>query len=269
MVILLSVCLGEVAMAQITKPGYLSRWTTFNTETASEKPAAVVVDLGLQRIAPATGYVYQASVLLRFQKPDETGLQELKNPETFWQIEDKLTTTLSRAGGLYYAMVTAEGNRDYYFYLADTTNFKKTVKDVMAAFPGYVFQTQLELDPYWFNYFGVYPDEYTEQIQYNSLKMEELAAAGDSLAAPRTVEHFANFRTERDRDDFEKEVSLLGFKIVGKGENDGELKYGIIITKKHAVDRENIEAESLRLIDISMKNAGYYDGWETEPVSKK
>ncbi|CAN5291994.1 hypothetical protein BH09BAC1_BH09BAC1_27140 [soil metagenome] len=139
----------------------------------------------------------------------------------------------------------------------------------MTSFPGYVYQTTIELDPYWFNYFAVFPDDYTSQIQYNQQKTEELLAAGDSLQLPRLVDHFANFMTERDRDAFEREVGALGFTIKGKGENDGELKYGILITKKHALDRETIEPISLQLIDISAKNAGYYDGWESETVVKK
>jgi hypothetical protein len=267
---LLGLMATTTTYAQVpTKPGYLSRWTSFTTETAEGNPAAVVVDMGLQSVAPAEGYLYQGSFLIRFLKPDSTGLEELKNPEVLWQIEDKLSTSIGRTGGLYFAMVTAEGYRDYYFYLTDTIAFKQICKTIMTDFPTYIHQTQVELDPYWFNYFGVFPDEYTLQIQYNEQKMEELLASGDSLTTPRMVEHFSNFRTERDRDSFEKEVGWLGYHILGKGENDGELKYGIIITKKHAVDRENVEPISLQLIDITMKHAGYYDGWECEPLVPK
>ncbi len=249
-----------------TKPGYLSNWTTFTTITMSDAPAAVVVDLGLATISPVAGYPYQCSFIIKLKQPDSTGINELKDPQTLWQLEDKLTTTINRGGGIYYGMVTAEGWRDYYFFLPDSAGFRATCKQVMAAFPGYIFNTQVEQDPYWFNYYGIFPDEYTQQIQYNEMKLEELWNAGDSLTKPRYVEHFANFPSIRDRDEFEKDVIRYGFTVIGKGENEGDLPYGILFSRKHAVDKENIEVVTLQLVDLAMKNGGYYDGWECEAV---
>lgn len=270
LVLLLSMaCLMDAAAQTVVKPAYISKWSSFNTTTMNDKTATVVVDLGLHPVVPAAGYIYQCSFLVKFKQADTSGLTELVDPEILWQIEEKLTTTITRGGGVYYAMVTAEGWRDYYFYLPDSTGFKKTCKSVMTSFPSYSFNTQIEVDPYWFNYYNVFPDEYTLQIQYNESKLEELWDAGDSLILPRVVEHFANFPSLRDRDEFEKDVIRYGYTIVGKGENDGDLRFGILFSRKHLVDKEHIEEVSLQLVDLAMKNGGYYDGWECEPVIKK
>lgn len=262
---------ADSAWAQThSKPGYIPQWTSYISETVDGREAEVVVDLGLQPVVPATGFHFQCSFFIRLLKPDSTGLVELKNPQTLKKIEENLVFQLGQVGAIYYAQVTSGGLRDYYFYFADTTQFRSTCKKLMASYPGYIYSLQIEHDPYWFNFYNVYPDEYVLQIQSNANKLKELAELGDSLTQKRLVQHFANFPTERDRSSFETDIINRGYEVIGKGDNPGsDLKFGILFGRRHAVDNATIQQISLELVDLAMQNGGYYDGWECEAMVPK
>lgn len=254
---------------EATRPQYISEWTIYMSETAGGKPAEVLVDLGVETVTPAPGYHFQCSFLLTLKEPDSTGLRDLKDPQLLEQIEERLATSMRWSKGVYFGRVTSSGYRDYYFFLPDSSTFRAKCNRVMQDFPGYSYKMQIEHDPYWFNYFNIYPDEYTLQIQYNQDKVKDLVAKGDSLSQPRVLQHFANFPTERDRQRFERDLSWKGFYVVGLGENPGDLPYGILFSKKQSMEPEKLEETTLLLVDLAMQNGGYYDGWICEPVIPK
>jgi hypothetical protein len=262
-------CCNSLVAQEVSKLQYISNWTTYITETADGTPAEVTVDLGLQTVAPANGFQFQCSFLLKLNNPDSTGLHDYKDAENLKRLADRLEISMGWSKGVYYATVTSNGLRDYYYFVPDSSNFRSKCKRVMDDFPGYTYELQIEHDPYWFNYYNVFPDEYTVQIQYNEDKMHELLELGDSLTEPRVLQHFANFPSERDRTSFEEDLIRRGFKIVGTGENEGDLPFGILFSRKQEMDKEKIEEITLQLVDLSMQNGGYYDGWICEPVLPK
>lgn len=260
---------NRLVAQEVSKLQYIPNWTTYITETADGTPAEVTVDLGVQTVAPANGFQFQCSFLLVLKDPDSTGLHDYKDAENLKRLEDRLAISMGWSKGVYYAKVTSHGLLDFYYYLPDSTSFKSKCNRVMDDFPGYSFQMQIEHDPYWFNYYNVFPDEYTVQIQFNEDKMHELLELGDSLTTPRVLQHFANFPSERDRDSFEGDVVRRGFYIIGKGKNEGDLPYGILFGRKQEMEKEKVEEVTLQLVDLSMQNGGYYDGWMCDPVLPK
>jgi hypothetical protein len=268
-VIMVLGCCNSLVAQEVSKLQYISNWTTYITETADGSPAEVTVDLGLQTVAPANGFQFQCSFLLKLNNPDSTGLRDYKDAENLKHLADRLEISMGWSKGVYYGKVTSNGLLDLYYYLPDSTNFRSKCKRVMDDFPGYSYQLQIEHDPYWFNYYNVFPDEYTVQIQYNEDKLNELLELGDSLTEPRVLQHFANFPSERDRTSFEGDVVRRGFKIIGTGENEGDLPFGILFSRKQEMDKEKIEEITLQLVDLSMQNGGYYDGWICDPVVHK
>lgn len=258
-----------IAQQEVTKPNYISKWITYVSETANGAVAEVKVDLGVESVTPAPAYHFQCSFLLTLKEPDSTGLVELKNPELLEQIEERLAVRMLWSKGVYFGRVTSRGYRDYYYYMPDSSTFRAKCNRVMQDFPGYSYKMVIEHDPYWFNYYNVYPDEYTVQIRYNEEKLNELLEMGDSLTEARMLQHFANFPTARDRNSFEGDLVRRGFKILGTGENEGDLPFGILFGLRQEMDKEKIEETTLQLVDLSMQNGGYYDGWICDPIVTK
>ncbi len=258
-----------IAQEEQPRPQYIPDWTTYTSETARGTDAEVKVDLGVMSVTPAPGYHFQCSFLLTLKEPDSTGLVDLKDPELLDQIEERLELSMRWSKGVYFGRVTTAGYRDYYYYMSDSSTFRAKCIRVMQDFPGYSFKMVIEHDPYWFNYFNVYPDEYTIQIQYNEDKLNELLELGDSLTEARTLQHFANFPTARDRKSFEGDLLRRGYNILGTGENEGDLPFGILFGRRQEMDKEKIEETTLQLVDLSMQNGGYYDGWICDPVITK
>ena len=109
-----------------------------------------------------------------------------------------------------------------------------------------------------------YPSPRAYQTIMNHRVLGSLEQHGDQHDIERVVTHWIYFDTAADRDRFMAAALQKGYKLVAQN-NDakGERKFGITLSKVHAVDFRTINDVVLELFDLAGECAGEYDGWET------
>ncbi len=99
--------------------------------------------------------------------------------------------------------LTSNGNRDFYFYVEDTTLYSNALSEVMTAFPEYQFDYGAKKDENWSGYFDfLYPSPQQFQSIQNRRIIDQLEKNGDKLTKMRDVDHWIYFKTKRDQDSF-------------------------------------------------------------------
>ena len=139
----------------------------------------------------------------------------------------------------------------------------------MGSAPDYQFEIDEADDAEWQHYSGVlYPSPEDFQQIHNQHVISRLYDAGDSLTEPRTVDHYANFKSEEDREEFASAAEELGFETVSRPERDGasEFPYAIGMQRVDVVDPETIDRITFELFDLAKQFDGEYEGWGSKVV---
>lgn len=168
------------------------------------------VDLGLSKIAPIQDKPNLVWVSLKMNTPREDGLSSNEEFDTLSAIEDRLQEfILNNHNSIYAGRLTSNNNRDFYFYFGDTTHYDKTISDAMAAFPAYNFDFGVKKDPEWSSFSDfIYPNPRQFESIQNRKVVASLEKNGDLLTKERPVDHWIYFKTESDKTDFLKKLSL-------------------------------------------------------------
>lgn len=237
-----------------------------------EKPAVILVDIGIAEFVPLSEQPTLVWLWIHIQDPDEEGFPNEEEDMKLNEVEDAVTDALEDSSARYVGRITSDGRREFYFYTSDPQEFLNVVKSAMAVAPDYKFEVDEADDPTWQHYSGVlYPSpEDFQQIQ-NQHVISRLYEQGDSLTEPRPVDHFANFKSEADRDAFAVAAEGMGFEIVSRPvrEDEPEFPYSIGLLRVDAVDGETIDRITFELFDLANEHNGEYDGWGSKVVKSK
>ena len=224
------------------------------------------VDLGLSKIAPVKDKSNLVWVSLKMNRPQEDGLSSNEEFDTLSAIEDRLQEFLKKYSSIYSGRLTTNGNRDFYFYMSDTTLYDKTISEAMVAFPSYVYDFGIKEDTEWNSYLDfIYPNARQFQSIQNRRVVDNLEKNGDPLTKARPVDHWIYFKTENDRANFLAEIEHLKFDIISKDEKTsfGDFPYKLHISRIDNVDSASVDDYVLDLRELANECNGDYDGWET------
>jgi len=249
-----------------TNAGHQEEWEFYLTNI-DDKPGSIYVDLGLRKVAPLTDKPNLVWVSLKMTNPREDGLSSNDESKTLWEIEDALTEKVkSKHNAVYAGRMTADGGRDYYFFLADTTLYEKTISEAMVAFPKYQYDYGVKEDKEWSAYFDfLYPLPQQYRSIQNSRVVDQLEKGGDKLTKSREVFHWIYFKSESGREKFLEKIKNDNFSIVDKGSDKswGEFAYKLQIKRVDKVDLNSVDDYVLYLWRLASEFNGDYDGWET------
>ncbi len=93
--------------------------------------------------------------------------------------------------------------------------------------------------------------------------LDNLEEGGDNLTLEREVFHWIYFKTEKDRENFIKEIEKLNFSIVTKSKIKDDFPFQLQIKRVDKVDEESVNEYVIQLWKLAPKYNGNYDGWET------
>lgn len=184
---------------------------------------SIFVDLALDGAAPVRAEPCLLWVSVDLHDPGLDGLPAADFDELH-EIEDALFDALSaRLGARAVGRLTGEGSRQFFFYAAKpaTGALEETVRETMGRFPEQAFTSGERDDPEWRHYREfLFPSEEELVTIENQHVVEELIAHGDSLDAPRAVDHWLYFPSAAKQAEFVREATRLGFAELEDRDDD-------------------------------------------------
>ena len=234
-----------------------------------EKPAVILVDLGVAKAAPLAEKTALVWLWVHLQSPDDEGFSSEDEDLILNEIEDAVTEAIDPASSRYVGRITSDGRREFYFYTDSPQKFQETTTAAMSSSPEYRFEIDDAIDAEWRHYLDVlYPSPEDFQQIHNQHVISRLYQAGDSLTQPRPVDHFANFKSEQDRNAFIAAAEELGFEATSRPERDAdsEFPFSLGLLRVDAVDAETIDRVTFELFDLAHRHNGEYEGWGSKIV---
>ena len=244
-------------------------WGTYIAEYEG-KPGTTLVDMGLKSSAPLSGYPYILVTGVKYKNCREDGFPEQGEFEKLYAISDAIGAKL-KSLKLYKMAGTFTHNceRLDYYYISDTSNLRNNLASFYKTkFPSYTYYISIKTDKDWNAYLDfLYPSEITLEYMSNQKVLNALTDAGDKLVEPRSVDHWAYFGNETDRNCYINFVKKSGFKVEATEiNNEQKLKYSIHFSRVDKVDIESITNVTIDLRKSAKKCNGEYDGWESVVV---
>lgn len=234
-------------------------WEVYRTLLDEEAhPAAVIVDVSHSE--PDSARPHLVRVVVHLQEPDyETGFPHKEESQVLYAIEDELNPALQKAGALLVGRLTTQGIRDFVYYAPGPIS-EDRVRDVLSQWPLYSFELTEEDDPEWIFYNEILvPSAREWQSIMNGKVIHNLTEHGDTLEAPRQVDHHLDFPHESALESFLE--GLEGFSCAARGPHEEGDGFSLHLTRVHSVDFESVDAIVGELVERAEEFAGSYDGW--------
>jgi len=233
------------------------------------KVAAVLFNAGISHELPSEDKFYVGFIKLKMNHPDGRGLISSDEETQLSFIEDKIEMeSLRYRIGTYVGKIVSNGEVTFIYYLKHDFEWPDVVSAAMKEFSDYSYEYGSKMDTEWEIYHKLlFPSAIEWQIIQNHKVCDQMKVQGDSLHLPRAIEHKAYFETAEERDDFIRSIEAESFRVkelIAPGEKTP--MYGISFYRQDKPFYYDIDALTLRLIDISSQYNGAYDGWETSVV---
>jgi uncharacterized protein (TIGR01619 family) len=242
----------------------------FYFSNVNDEVASILVNLGISDSVPDPQRPWLQWIWVYFQKPSDDGYPTPDENEdsTLDQIEEALTQAVKESlEAEMVGRITTQKRREFFFYGPRAAGFEEAVADALKSFPAYQFKMGTREDPDWSHYLDIlYPTPEDLWIIRNRHLVEVLEGYGDSLQAPRSVNHWIYFKSPEDRHNFVAEVVNSGFNVIEESEDDDvetKLRYGVELERVDHVDWDSINHVTLQLLRLTKQVGGKYDGWET------
>lgn len=244
------------------------RWD-FYFLRVDDQPASIYLDLSRIDAAPLPDFPVMAYVRVAMRSPRDDGLSSQEEFDDLVMVENHLVETLTASGALYVGRNTSAGCRDFYFYIqADDGGWEQQVAQSMQALSQYRCQAGARLDQEWSVYREfLYPSPRARQSIENRSVCDALERNGDSMTAPREIDHWAYFPAPLSRDAFLQRTRELGFQMRACDTVDG--KNNEFEARVYRVDIPSFAAIDdicLPLYDLAADCGGRYDGWECQVI---
>lgn len=236
-----------------------------------EKPAVILVDIGVSNRAPIANLPNLSWIWIHIQEPDEEGFPSDEEDIRLNEIEDLLTDSIDSTTNKYVGRLTTDGRREFYFYTESPQEFCQFASKAMQSVAGYEFEIDEADDEEWRHYWDVlYPSPEDFQQIRNQHVITQLQLAGDSLTEPRPLDHFANFKNEEDRAAFIASAQNLGFEAASQPyrEQKSEFPFSVGLLRVDAVDPETVDRVTYELWELAQQHHGEYDGWGSTVIKK-
>lgn len=242
-------------------------WDVYFTHV-DDKPASILLDLGIAPEAPIPGLSVMAYVTIDFLDPDENGMSKQAEHDRLVAVEDALVPALTHETCIFVGRCTTGGQRDFFFYMDNAKDVEERVESVMERFEEYSWDMGLVEEPGWDTYFEfLYPDEQGMDTIWNNRVRRNLAAEGDDLSARREIDHVIQFATEADLLAFKPEAEQEGFTVSVQDKRvDAEKPYEVLVRRADIPD--DIDDVTWPLRELAGAHGGVYDGWGCPVVGK-
>jgi regulator of RNase E activity RraB len=245
-------------------------WPFYFLEEDSGALRSTAVNLSLSSPAPQQRRPYLQFVWVGMLMPLPNGLRSEAETAQLDAIERVVVDFLqTEFDAEYVAQLNREGRFEMWFYAGRTdADLTWRIAPVMASFSGYRFMAGSDPDPDWTGYLHeFYPNDPKCLAQIvNFRQIERLRELGDSLSAPRPVDHTLYFSSAESRAAFIGLALEAGFERVSEFEKSpqtGGAMYRVALQKTSHIDLMTINEVVWQLMDLAAPHGGEYDGWGT------
>jgi uncharacterized protein (TIGR01619 family) len=239
-------------------------WIAYLSTIDNDKVGSIVVDLGLENIAPIPNKLNRVRIDIKMQHPNPNGLPLPQEFDILNEIEEKVSGGLkSNAGAIPAGHLYCEGTMSLYEYIGDGVKVDTSVSEAMSGFPTYRYDFRIDREDTWKSYTDLlYPLPIQMQSIFNQRVVEGLKSHGDKLEVRRLVHHLIYFKNEADIEHFLSEIQGNGFEVRQKERVDvGEYKFSLLIEREDRVDLKSVDEYVLYLWQKARDANGDYDGW--------
>ena len=234
-------------------------WDVYFTHV-DDKPAFMLLDLGIEQEAPIPGLSVMAYVTIDFQEPDENGMSKHSEFARLMEIEDALVTAVTSDTSIFVGRCTCDGRRDFFFYMDNGREVEERVTAVMSDFDEYTWDIGMCEEPGWDTYLNfLFPDEQGMDTIWNNRLRRQLEEQGDDLSLPREVEHWLYFKSVEDRAAFVAEVEREGFAVTLPDKTREDGFWGTLVRRSDSPD--DIDDVTWPLRELAGAHGGEYEGW--------
>ncbi|HEX5062229.1 MAG TPA: DUF695 domain-containing protein [Kofleriaceae bacterium] len=229
--------------------------------------ASIFLNLRFEHATPPLAANTLFRIRVQMLEPDEHGMGTTQEASVLNEIEDAMAERAAESGLIYVGRIRSGGVWEVAFYGAPEC--KDALQAMRALFPDRRTYLDVRPDPEW----GFYrefllPDEERRQWMQDRRVTDALAERGDSLTAPRRIDHWAYFTTAEGRDQFVGDVKAAGFALERAAHVEGhELPFAAQFYRDDAAELEHIHDVVMLLFELAEKHDGDYDGWES-PVQE-
>ena len=251
-------------MSPAVTHGQTEIWDSYMSKLG-DKPASILVDMGLNANAPDKRYPYLVITGPYAQKSDKKGLPEKQEINALEEILDASSNFITGITAKVLAgTVTYNSQRLNYYYVKDTTGIRNAIMRMYnRSFKGYKFALSIKPDAQWLMYSTfLYPSEETQNWMENNKVMTRLLQSGDSLTKPRNIVYAACFHTDSSRVAFASFVTGTGYSIQKsltiKSDTD---PLCLIFSKFGYIKKDSVDVVTSGLKEELHKHNGVYDGW--------
>lgn len=225
-----------------------------------DKPASMLVNLGIANRAPVAGHPGFFYVRLHMREPREDGLSSAAEFGQLSAVEDRMISAVQAgSSALYVGRNTCDGTRDHYFYVADPTTMQALVDRIAPSLLPYVIESGGYPDAPWSVYFDfIHPGPDDLQCMLNQDVRDSLAKHGDDPSVIRQIDHFAYFDTASARDEYRRMVAKHDFQIESAEQSpDGEFTLAFWRDDRP----QDLDDVTIELSQMARDLGGIYDGW--------
>jgi len=232
--------------------------------------AMVSFNAGMADSVPDAEYMYVGFVKVKLNTPKEDGLVNEEESNDVGFIEDRLEMeSLRWRSGKYIGRIITQGEVNFIYYLKMDFEWSNTVESAMQHFPEYTYEFGSRIDMEWEVYQKLlFPTLKEWQIIANHHSCNSLKEQGDNLRLERAIEHKAYFESAKEREQFVALVEEEGFKSQKEMEVpfNNKTMYGVQFYRIDVPFYYEIDALTMKMIDLSQSCNGQYDGWECSLV---
>ncbi|CAK7000804.1 MAG: hypothetical protein DELT_00018 [Desulfovibrio sp.] len=242
-------------------------WDVYFTHI-EDKPASMLLDLGIAAEAPIPGLSVMAYVTVEFLDPDENGFCKRGEYEKLTQIEDALVAAVTHETCIFVGRCTTDGQREFFFYMDNAKGLEELVEAVMGAFEEYPWDMGLVEEAGWDTYLDfLFPDDQGMDMIWNNRVRRNLESHGDDLNAVREIDHWVQFPATADRDAFKTEAEAEGFRVTNQDKDPEKPYYEALVQRDDAP--ADIDDVTWPLRELAGAHGGSYDGWGCTVVPKQ
>lgn len=231
-----------------------------------------MVDLGaLEEIASLSGLARLHLLTLRMLEADTHGMGGGAEADALFAIEDPVIGGAKDAGMRYLGRLRTRGTWQLAFMGGEEHAGTLDALAALATRDGERdYDVEVRDDPEWSHYREfLYPDAERMQWIQDRRVVEALQGHGDSLEAPRRVQHWVYLPDAEARAFLMADAREAGFEAAelespGEGGEGGDSgQFGCVLARVDSVLLDEIHEVVMWLCALAEQHGGSYDGWET------
>ena len=233
-----------------------------------DKPASVLVDMGLATTAPDIKYTY---LVITGPKAKKCNKHFLPVADEIPNLEEILDETSNFITGVTPKVLTGTYTHDCqrlnYYYVKDTIGIRNALLRMYGRlYPDYEYTIKMRKDHDWVIYRRfLFPDEKARNWMDNNKVITMMLGRGDSLTGKRTIIFDISFRADSMRSVFTDSVRAKGYKLEKLQPTLSlNVPFGLIISKVGPVKSDFLDPLTEELKATIKKYNGFFNGWDVK-----